>query len=148
MTDMDRAMTFWWRWLMVAAIIVLGFGLALVLLAGPMQRAFEMLYFAPQADSTLDPAAAAYTTFLQAILGSVMIGWAVLLLYVIYVPFRRLETSAWNMIAASLIVWFVPDTAFSLWSGFWQNVILNTALLAVFAIPLAATYGRFHRQHT
>ena len=141
-------MTFWWRWLIAAAIIVLGFGLALVLLAGPMQRAFETLYFAPHAGSTLDPAAAAYTTFLQAILGSVMIGWAVLLLYVIYVPFRRLETSAWNMIAVSLIVWFVPDTAFSLLSGFWQNAILNTVLLVVFAIPLAATYGRFHRQRT
>ena len=144
---MDKAMTFWWRWLMVAAIIVLGFGLALVLLAGPMQRAFEMLYFMPQTGSTLDPAAAAYTTFLQAILGSVMIGWAVVLLYVISGPFRRLETWAWNVIAVSLAVWFVPDTAFSLLSGFWRNAILNAVLLLVFAIPLAATYGRSHRQH-
>jgi hypothetical protein len=52
------------------------------------------------------------------------------------------------MIAASLGVWYVLDTAYSLFSGFWLNAVLNTALLALFAAPMAATYGRLHGQRT
>jgi hypothetical protein len=130
------------------AVMVLVFGLTLVLLADPMQRALESLYYSPRAASALDSDAAAYTAFMGAVLGAVMVGWAVLLLFVLHGPFRRMETAAWNMIAASLVAWFVPDTAFSLWSGFWQNAVLNTVMLAAFAVPLAATCGRFHRQRT
>ena len=145
---MDRRTIFWWRWLVVATVMILAFGSALVLLAGPMQRAFESLYFAPRGGPALDPDAVAYTAFMGAVLGAVMVGWAVLLLFVLFGPFRRTETAAWNMIAASLAAWFVPDTAFSLWSGFWQNAALNIVVLAAFAVPLAATYRLFHRRRT
>ncbi len=141
---MDSRSAFWWRWLIVAALMVLAFGLAFVVLAGPMQRLFEELYFAPRAPSALDADAAAYVAFMGAVLGAVMVGWAVLLLFVLYGPFRRMETAAWDMIAVSLLAWFVPDTAFSLWSGFWQNAVLNTVMLAAFVVPMAATYRRFH----
>lgn len=144
----DSRVVLWWRWLVVATVVVLAFGLAFVVLSGPMQRVFESLYFSPRTGSTLGSDAAAYTAFMGAVLGAVMIGWAVLLLFVLYGPFRRMETAAWNMIAASLVAWFVPDTAFSLWSGFWHNAILNTVMLAAFAVPMVATYGRFHRQRT
>lgn len=145
---MDSRTVFWWRWLVAAAAIVLVFGLAFVLLAGPIQPLFESLYFAPRASSALDADAADYVAFMGAVLGAVMVGWAVLLLFVLHGPFRRMETAAWDMIAVSLGAWFVLDTGFSLWSGFWQNAILNTAMLAMFVIPMAATYGRFHRQRT
>lgn len=47
----------------------------------------------------------------------------------------------WNVVAGSLLAWFVPDTIFSLWSGFWQNAILNLAFATLFAVPLAALRG-------
>ena len=25
----------------------------------------------------------------------------------------------------TVAAWFIPDTTFSLWSGFWQNAVLN-----------------------
>ncbi|MDQ7840938.1 MAG: hypothetical protein RDU83_07915 [bacterium] len=145
---MDRETAFWWRWLVVAAVTVLAFGLSLILLPGPMQRAFESLYFSPRALSPLEPDAAAYAAFMGGVLGAVMIGWAVLLLFVLYGPFRRMDALAWDMIAASLVAWFVADTGFSLWSGFWQNAILNTVMLAAFSVPLVGTYRRFRRQRT
>ena len=49
------------------------------------------------------------------------------------------------MLAVSLIAWYLPDTVYSLVSGFWQNAVLNTGMLALFAIPLVATFRRFHR---
>ena len=43
-----------------------------------------------------------------------------------------------------MIAWFIPDTAFSMYSGFWQNAALNPVFVVMFAIPLAATYKVFH----
>lgn len=48
------------------------------------------------------------------------------------------------MIAASLLAWFLPDTGFSLWSGFWQNALFNLGFAVLFLVPLAATYSQFH----
>jgi hypothetical protein len=36
----------------------------------------------------------------------------------------------------------VPDTAFSLWSGYWQNAALNAAFVALFVPPLVALRAR------
>lgn len=47
------------------------------------------------------------------------------------------------MLAAPLILWFVADSAFSLYTGFWQNVLLNAVLLLLFFIPLGATRKYF-----
>jgi hypothetical protein len=125
---------------MAAAALVFIFGLALVLLPGPTQRAFAILYSV----APLSPAAASYAAFIGAVLGAVMAGWAVLLFFVLRGPFKRLEPGAWDMIAGSLAVWFVLDTTYSLLSGFWQNAALNAVMLAAFALPLAATYKRLH----
>lgn len=138
-------MVFWRRWLVVACLVVLVFGAALVILATPAQKAFESAYFAPRSALPLSPAAVDYTAFMGAVLGSVMVGWAALLLFVLNGPFRRQEAAGWNMLAVSLLAWFIPDTAYSLLSGFWQNAVLNTGMLVLFVIPLAATYKRFHR---
>ena len=48
----------------------------------------------------------------------------------------------WNLIATPVVAWFIPDTAFSLWTGFWQNAVLNAVFALLFAIPLIATKGR------
>ena len=141
---MDDRTVFWSRWLAVCSAIVLLFGAALVFVAGPMQALFESLYFTPNTGTTLDVDAVAYTTFFQGVLGAVMMGWSVVLLYLARGPFRRGESSAWNTFALSLAVWFVADVAWSLWTGYWQNALLNAGLFVLFAIPLAATYGRFH----
>jgi hypothetical protein len=60
-------------------------------------------------------------------------------------PFARGAREAWTTIAVSVGAWFVPDTAFSLWSGFWQNALLNLAVASSFAAPLLATWRQFHR---
>ena len=56
-------------------------------------------------------------------------------------PSRSRE--GWFTITVSVLAWFIPDTAFSLWSGFWQNAVFNTVFVVLFAIPLAATYRAF-----
>jgi len=142
---MNPRISFWWRWLIVSASGVLLFGLSLVLLPAPMQRLFNLLYFSSsRANLSFGPAAVSYIQFVCAVLGSVMIGWSAALLLVLFGAFRRGLREGWNLIAIALVAWFLPDTAFSLLSGFWQNAVLNLAIAVFFAIPLGFTFKHFH----
>ena len=135
----------WWRWLWVANASALLFGAAMVLAPGPTRQFFGLLLYArPDAIDAFGPGAVAYITLLHAVLGAVMVGWAVALMCVLHGPFRRGERSGWTSLAASLVAWFVPDTLFSLVSGFWQNALFNLMFATLFAVPLVATWRAFH----
>jgi uncharacterized membrane protein YqaE (UPF0057 family) len=41
-----------------------------------------------------------------------------------------------------VVAWFIPDIAFLLWTGAWQNAALNFMLLALFDVPLAAAFDQ------
>ena len=80
-----------------------------------------------------------YVGLLHAILGSVLVGWGVALLLVVrQFHMRHPEQVCW-LVLLLLLFWVVPDTAYSLWSGFWQNAVLNTSFIALFAPPLIAS---------
>ncbi len=66
--------------------------------------------------------------------------WGVALLFVVLGPLRRGSREAWLTYTVSVAAWFVADTAFSLWTGFWQNALLNSVFALALAIPLAGTY--------
>jgi hypothetical protein len=74
------------------------------------------------------------------VVGSVMVGWGVVLALVVRGPLASGSRLAWWMIALPVGVWLVPDTAYSLWSGFWQNGALNLVFLILFAVPLTGMY--------
>ncbi|MCK6554182.1 hypothetical protein L6Q96_06295 [Candidatus Binatia bacterium] len=143
----DNPPTFWFRWLVVATIGVTVFGASMMLAPGLIRAAFGLLtYGSTDALEAFGPEAAAYISFAHGIIGAVMVGWGVALLFVILGPFRRGSREAWLTVAVSLAAWFVPDTIFSVWTGFWPNAILNASLAVVFLIPLAATYGGMDRR--
>lgn len=131
---------FWVIWLTAAATAVIVFGLALVLLPQLAQKGFAwLLYGDPSRMLAFGPEASAYIALAHAVLGAVMVGWGVALLMVIRGPFLRGTRQAWFTIAIALAAWFVPDSLFSLWSGFWPNAVLNLIFLMLFALPLWAT---------
>ncbi len=145
----NNAYLFWWRWLVLAACGVLLFGLSFVVLPDLTQRFFNLLLFSStQRNPAFSDAAVAYITLAYAVLGAVMFGWAIALLYALFGPFRRGLREGWNAVAVSLAAWFIPDTTFSLRSGFWQNAALNLVFAVLFAIPLVATYKAFHGRPT
>ena len=146
---MDRSIRLWWWSLVVLTAATLLFSLAMVALPAPTQRLFGGLYLsAPGGISAFGAGAAHYIGFVTAVLGAVMAGWAAAMLVVLLGPFRAGRPDAWWLIAIPLVVWFIPDTAYSLWSGFWQNVALNIVVLVLFAIPLVASYSGFRRPRT
>jgi phosphate/sulfate permease len=139
---MTRKFSFWRRWLIVATLCFMAFSLGLVLAPNTTRQVFSLLIYAtPESINAFGSAAVAYISLVHAVLGAVMFGWGVALLFIVLGPFKRMSLDAWQTFAVSLTAWFIPDTAYSLWSGFWQNAVFNAVFITLFAIPLVATYG-------
>jgi hypothetical protein len=135
-----RPTSFWVRWLTVSACGVLIFGLGMVLAPDLTRQAFGLLLYADRDRvAGFDAAALPYISLLHGVLGAVMFGWGAALLLVIRGSFQRGSREGWNILAIAVSAWFIPDTALSLWTGFWQNALLNVAIALLFGIPLAAT---------
>lgn len=136
--------SFWLRWLVLVNTGVILFGLGMVLVPQHLQALFSwMLFYAPDRVDAFGPQAVGYIMLLTGILGAVMVGWGVALMFTILGPFQQGLRYGWNTVALSIGGWFVPDTLFSLHTGFWQNAVFNLVFLVLFAIPLAATCPRF-----
>ena len=137
---MDR---FWIGWLQAAAVGVIVFGLALVLLPGPARQGFAwLIYGSPDAIDRFGAEAVRYIGLAHAVIGAVMVGWGVLLFGVVRRSPAGDERSARTLIAVSVLAWFVPDTAYSLASGHAPNAVLNLVFLALLALPLLAMRRR------
>jgi hypothetical protein len=135
---------FWWRWLVAVTGGVMVFSLSLILLPQTIQSIFNPFFFPPS--TRFDADASRYINFLYALLGAVMIGWMVTVLFVLMGAFRRGERAAWNAVTLSIVTWYLIDSSVSILSGFAANAVLNTVFLALFIIPLAATYRQFYRR--
>ena len=137
--------TLWINWLTYTAEFTVLFGLFMVLAPGLTQQAFGLLIFQnPAQISTFDSQATAYIELAHAVMGSVMVGWGAL----IFMLVRKLNVDdakeTGSIIAISVLLWYVPDTAFSLYSGFWQNAVMNTGFAVLYAVPLLAL-RKYHK---
>jgi hypothetical protein len=79
------------------------------------------------------------------VLGSAMLGWAILLTWVATVPFERRELWAWWCIAVSVTTWAVGDSIVSYRAGIGLEVLWNGIVVALVALPLAMTYQTMAR---
>lgn len=120
------------------------FGLTLVIAPAIGRRFFGLLiYGRSSAIEELGSEASSYITLGHGVLGALMFGWAMALLFVIVGPFSKGSWTAWLTLAVSIASWFVLDTALSLGLGFWPNAAQNAMFATLFAVPLAATYRTF-----
>lgn len=119
---------------------MVGFGLVLVLAPGFTRQGFSLLVWSsPGHIDAFGPEPARYVSLVHAVIGGVMVGWGALMFVVTHRLISKGSRLGWNLIALSVVAWFVPDTTYSLWSGFWQNAILNIVFLCLFALPLWGT---------
>lgn len=134
---------FWLGWLRVATIILIVFGLLLVVAHGLALKGFSLLVYSSSGRiSEFGSEAADYISLAHAVLGAVMVGWGTALLLVLRGPMKRNVREGALIFAISLTCWFIPDTIFSVASGFWQNALLNLSFAVLFAIPLTALLRR------
>lgn len=136
---------FWVNWLSAASLGVALFGLALVAAPALTRQGFSRLVYATPAQlDQFGAEAARYISLAHAVLGGVMAGWGAALWLIVRGPLAQGQRVGWNIVAISLGVWFVPDTTYSLASGYWQNAVLNSVFLVLFALPLWATRTQTH----
>jgi len=139
MTSDSLPSRFWINWLLAVSAGVVIFGLVLVVAPSLTRQGFSLLVYAsPERIDAFGREPARYISLVHAVLGGVMIGWGAALFYVTHALFARGSRTAWNLIALSVGAWFIPDTSYSLLSGYWQNAVLNAVFLVLFAVPLWA----------
>jgi hypothetical protein len=121
------------------------YGLSMVVAPRTTVKIFSRLVYASSdhIDLAFGPDAVAYVQLTHAVMGSVMVGWSTALMFVLKSLFAQQHPLGWTLVATSLTAWFIPDTVYSLASGFWQNAVLNVAFGVSFAVPLVATRKYF-----
>ena len=139
------AFWFWQKWLLLAAALVTLFGLALAL--GSKSGLFELFMsrIDPAFWGAAGPGAAgeAFQRWVYGAWGATVAGWGLVMVFLAQIPFKRREPWARNCLAASLGLWFVVDTFYSLYYWVWINALLNTVLLIVLGLPLFFTWRGF-----
>lgn len=140
MSTTPKPSRFWINWLLFASAAVAVFGLMLVVAPAVAQQGFSLLvYSSPRYMDAFGQEPLRYIWLVHAVIGGVLIGWGVAMFSVTKTFLARGEPTAWKLLVFSLGAWFVPDSLYSVLSGYWQNALLNTGFLAVFALPLWAT---------
>ena len=122
--------------LKLASIFTLGFALMIAfgsheLTDGPL-RWFADLLFWPLGDPQIVTNEA---QLLAAILGGIMASWAVLVWMLTDALAAEQPLLLRRLILAMMAIWFVIDSAGSVASGGWLNVIGNLGFLALFVLP-------------
>lgn len=123
--------------LQIGLLITMAVGAAMVVAPGLAMQFFGLLIF-QNADTMLNwpDEAQQYVKLAHAVMGSVMMGWALLMLTFARLPFQCTRSTVVKALSASLIVWYVPDTLASLFYGFWQNALFNTSFLVMLMLPI------------
>ncbi|UWQ60132.1 excinuclease ABC subunit A [Leisingera caerulea] len=129
------------RMLKTVSVLSAAFGLAMVLaLATPLSQAlgfFLDLAFLPlDGGQALQPGAASLMT---AISGGLMCGFCVLIYLVTEHVYSRDAALGRRLLLPALIAWYIPDSLGSFAAGAWFNVVMNSAFLALFLVPLLLT---------
>jgi hypothetical protein len=132
---------FWWNWLVWVTVATMLFGLSMIILPDAVQRLFNLVAFQNRGiEELLSAEAIHYIRFVYGVLGAVIFGWMLSFLPILFGAYRRGEKEGYLAISLSIGVWFIVDSSWSGYMGFWGNVALNTILFILFAIPLAASY--------
>ena len=131
---------FWIKWLQVVSVGVILFGLVLVVVPALTRQGFSLLVYSSSGKiDGFGTEQVRYISLAHAVIGGVIVGWGVALLLITRELLAKGNPLGWKLLAISLGSWFIPDTTYSLLSGYWQNAALNVTFLTFFAIPLWAT---------
>jgi len=137
---MDDRTRLWYRWLLLAASVIVGAGGAFVVLAlvGVPAVLMEVLYLPGEPDI----ATADTLSFAIGVTGAVLVGWGASLLY-IYLDRTMLDRPRIaRAFFVSTVAWFVLDSFVSIALGAMINVVLNCLFLGLLLPPLAVLSSR------
>jgi hypothetical protein len=127
---------FWRRWLLCASLLIAAYAAALVVAGAVTSRLFDVLGFGMRSGAIPAGLPREYVLFVYGVLGSVLVGWMVLVAGIAAGPLRSEAPWAWRVVAGSVGTWFLLDTGFSLAVGSWQHALFNLGFVAALGVPL------------
>jgi hypothetical protein len=130
---------FWKNWMAAWCWATAGFGVILAAAASPATEMPARLFY-DLIEWPLDGNVAfeARTRFTAAVLGAVMIGWAITIFGMIKAA-ETLGAPVWRALTTAMVVWYVIDSALSVLSGVPVNAVSNTVFLVTYLAPVLAT---------
>lgn len=128
----------WLFWLKLASIVTILFGAVMAFFNDfPLFRFFEKeitnIFFT---EGTMSSSAIDLNTFLQGVLGSVLIGYGTSIAFIVFYGLNRKEKWAWWALLTSLLAWYITDTGVSILYGAMFNIVFNNAFFLLIIIPL------------
>lgn len=144
MNNQPGLSSFWYWWLFIVVTGIMLFGLGMFFFPGAFLDFFSLLFFADSSliSSQIEPEAQRYVFFAHNVLGTVIFGWGVLLMMLLRGPIRKGNAESLKYFFISIFAWLVPDSALSLWAGFWQNAVLNVVIAGFLLLPLLLSKKR------
>lgn len=142
-----KRFTFWQKWLVIVSLYHVLFGLVLAFFSqSPLMNVLLNQYFDPVfwPDNQVAAGTLQYKAWSSAVLGAVIASWGILIVFIAWHPFKARAKWAWNGIAVAISLWFVVDTACSLYYGVAANAMFNLFTLVLFALPLLFTWKDFY----
>lgn len=141
-----ETMLIWRYWLIGVACSIIVFSLGMVINPNLVQEQLfdDMFFSSAQMKTVLSNSAVSYILFTYRVLGAVMVGWMISLLFILAGSFRQGQRDGWYAITGSIVVWFLLDSGASISAGYWQNAVFNALFFVLFTIPLGATFYHFN----
>lgn len=132
---------FWQKWLFVAGLLIIVFGLVMALMNGtalfePFNQQIDPIFWESGA---IPSQARTFQAWIYGVSGAIVTGWGIFLAFIARHPFRERKRWAWTCLLIGLSVWYLVDTSISLAAG----VIFNTLLLLLVVVPLIFTWKAF-----
>jgi hypothetical protein len=137
-----QAFKFWQRWLFTLGLAIIFFGLILAffnqaaLLGFNFNQLINAVFWPSE---KINDQMLMFQKWIYGVLGAVMAGWGVFIAFIAYGPFQRKEHWSWNCLLLGFILWYLPDTAISVYFKVYFNALINTFLFGAAILPLVLT---------
>jgi hypothetical protein len=132
----------WVNWLIILGCILVLFGILMALFNNTaffaiFNQGIDPVFWG---DQTQDPASISFRTWVYGAWGATIAGWGISMLFLVYRALNNGERWAWYALCGGLLVWYLFDTGISAYYRVWFNVVFNTLIAVLFALPLAGIY--------
>jgi hypothetical protein len=138
--------SFWIIWMKLAGFGLVLFGLGMTFFnATPVfdlfNQGIDPVFWT---GGQLELGSLSFRTWVYGAWGATIAGWGVSLLFLVYNAFAKRERWSWFAISNGLGLWYLLDTGISAYFNVNINVIFNSFILGLLAVPLIGSY-RFFR---